>query len=308
MKALYIICTNPELDLVGYNVFEYLKKNYELVKKDYQTNLCEIYLIEADNHEYYLMITNDHVMHYTDKYLDFLIANFSDVEAAVHVNYHAGASAPDPILSVHHVGDILSGTYLPHNPKYATNLIINMERLRVENGLDTFTTESETTHFSGIVTDVDPQLLLKYAVNNIDLEIGSYEESFNNEVAVKIITETMFEIFNDTKDKRINVLYLGGAHFEATYTNAILNKECPIYLSHQLCGLWLMQTDYENVAYEQLKDLIEKSTIKYDAIVFHEKVKKLKPILLQLEADLGVKVFKYNALKNIESSEMKNLF
>lgn len=118
----------------------------------------------------------------------------------------------------------------------------------------------------------------------------------------------MFEIFNDVPDKRINVLYLGGGHFETTYTNAILNKDYPIYLSHQLCGLWLMQTDYENTGYDQLKDLIEKSTIKYDAIVFHEKVKKLKPILQKLGEDLDIKVFKYNALKNIENSEMKELY
>ncbi|MDL2211305.1 hypothetical protein LJB88_00295 [Erysipelotrichaceae bacterium OttesenSCG-928-M19] len=308
MKVLNIICINPELDLVGYNVFNYLKNNYDLKKIDYKTKLCEIYLIEKDTHDYYFMITDDHVMHYTEKYIDFLIENFSDVEAAVHVNYHAGASAPDPILSVHHVGDILSGTYLPYNPQYATNLLVNMERLRIENNLLDFTCESETTHFSGIVTDVDPKLLLKYPVNNIDLEIGSYPDSFNNEIAVKVISETIFEIFNDVNDKRLNVLYLGGAHFEATYTKAILAKDYPIYLSHQLCGLWLMQTDFENVGYQQLKDLIEKSTIKYDAIVFHEKVKKLKPILTQLCEDLNIKLFKYNALKNIENSEMKELY
>ncbi|MDF9867707.1 D-tyrosyl-tRNA(Tyr) deacylase [Bacilli bacterium PM5-3] len=308
MKALYIICANSSIDLVGYNVFEYLKENYQIEKLDYNTDLCEMYITKDDDHEYYLMITDDHVMHNTEKYLDFLNNNFSDVEAAIHVNYHEGTTAPDPILSVHHVGDILSGTYLPYNPKYATNLLVNMERLRKDNGLDTFTCESETTHFSGVVTNIDPKLLLEYPVNNIDLEIGSLAESFNNKIAIKTITETMFEVFNDTNDNRLNVLYLGGAHFEATYTNAILDSKYPIYLSHQLCGLWLMQTDYENTAYDTLKDLIEKSTIKYDAIVFHEKVKKLKPILNKLGEDLDIKVFKYNALKNIENSELKKLF
>jgi methenyltetrahydromethanopterin cyclohydrolase len=112
MKALYIICINKEEDLVGYHVYEYLKENYDIEMIDYQTDLCQICLIKDDLHEYFLMLTDDHVMHYTDKYLDFLKTNFSDVEAAVHVNYHMGNSAPDPILSVHHVGDILTGTYL----------------------------------------------------------------------------------------------------------------------------------------------------------------------------------------------------
>jgi len=308
MKALYIICNNPDTDLVGYNVFEYLKENYEMEYLEYNSELCDIYLIKDDLHEYYLMLTDDHVMHYTDKYLDFLNEHFLDVEVAVHVNYHEGAAAPDKVLSVHHVGDILTETYLPYDPKYATNLLVNMEKLRKENGLDDFTCESETTHFSGVVTDINPRILLDYPINNIDLEIGSLPESFNNELAIKIISEAMFEIFNDTPEKRINVLYLGGAHFEATYTNAILNEEYPIYLSHQLCGLWLMQTDYEKDGYTMLKDLIEKSTIKYDALVFHEKAKKIKPILQQLGDDLGIKVFKYNALKNIANSEMKELF
>ncbi len=307
MKVLYIICNNKEVDEVGYNVYHNLMNNYSPKKHLSSNDLCDVYFIEKDGHEYIFMNTQDHVMHYTSKYLDFLNKNFLDVEAAVHVNYHEGATAPDPILSCHEVGDILSGTYLKHNPKYATNLLVNMERLRQEARLDEFTCESETVHFSGVITDVDPKLLLEYPVDNIDLEIGSLSSSFNNEKAIDVITKTMFEFFNDTNDKRINVLYLGGAHFEKTYTNAILDKEYPIYLSYQLAGVWVGQLSEEQLE-QDIQLILDSSTIKYDAIVFHEKVKKFKPLLQKIGEKNDVAIFKYNALKNIANSEMKNLF
>lgn len=307
MKVLYIICNNKEIDEVGYNVYHNLMINYELKNHPSSNDLCEVYYLEKDNHEYIFMNTQDHVMHNTKKYLDFLNENFLDVEAAVHVNYHEGASAPDPILSCHEVGDILSGTYLKHNPKYATNLLVNMERLREEAGLDEFTCESETVHFSGVITDVDPKLLLEYPVDNIDLEIGSLSSSFNNKKAIDVITKTLFEFFNDTKEKRLNVLYLGGSHFEKTYTNAILDKEYPIYLSYQLAGVWLQQVSEEQLE-KDIQLILDSSTIKYDAIVFHEKVKKIKSLLLKLGEKNDVAVFKYNALKNIANSPIKDLY
>lgn len=307
MKALYILCNNKELDTVGYNVTNYLLDNYTLEKESYKLDTCTVYKLNIDENTYFFMITEDLVMHNTAYYLDFLNEYFNDVEAAVHVNYHTGGTAPDPVLTVHHVGDIISGTYLPYNPKYATNLLVNMDRLRKENDLVNFSCESETTHYSGIVSNIDPKLLLDYNVNNIDLEIGSVEASFNDPIAVKVICEAMFEIFNDTPEQRLNVLYLGGAHFEATYTNAILDKEYPIYLTHQLCGLWLMQVPEDEIE-TNIRELLNKSTIKYDAIVFHEKVKKLKPLLTTIGEDLDIKVFKYNALKNIATSDLGKLY
>lgn len=306
MKILYIICNNKEVDEVGYNVHQYLIKNYNLEKK-ISNSLCDVDFLIKDNNEFIFMFTNEHVMHNTAKYVDFLNENFLDVEAAVHVNYHEGSNAPENILSVHQVGDILSGTYLKHNPKYATNLLVNMERIRKEENLDDFTCESETVHFSGIVNNIDPKLLLKYPIDNIDLEIGSTSTSFNNEKAIKVITKTLFEFFNDVKGKRLNILYVGGAHFEKTYTNAILDDEYPIYLSYQLAGVWIGSLE-ENKFKENIQLILDGSTIKYDAIVFHEKVKKFRPILEEIGKENNTSVFKYNALKNIANSAIKELY
>lgn len=307
MKVLYIICNNKNIDEVGYNVYHHLLNNYTLENHSSSSDLCDVSSIKKGEHEYIFMFTNDHVMHNTKKYNDFLNKNFLDVEAAVHVNYHKGSSAPDNILSVHQVGDILSNTYLKHNPKYATNLLVNMERIRKEEGLDDYTCESETVHFSGIVTNVDPKLLLEYPVDNIDLEIGSSSQAFNNKKAVDVITKTLFEFFNDTKDKRLNVLYVGGAHFEKTYTNAILDKEYPIYLSYQLAGVWIGSLSDEQFK-QNIQLILDNTLIKYDAIVFHEKVKKFKTILEEIGIINNVSIFKYNALKNIANSQMKNLY
>lgn len=308
MKALYIICNEKEVDIVGYNVYNYLNDNYQLIKHETSSDLASVYTIDKkDGHEYLLMFTKEHVMHHTPKYIDYLNQNFSDVEAAIHLNYHIGASAPDPILSVHQVGDVLSGVYLPHNPQYATNLLVGMERIRKENGLDNYTCESETVHYSGVVSGIDPHVLLEYPINNIDLEIGSVYESMDNELAIKVISETIFEIFKEDPLQRLHVLYVGGAHFEATYTNAILSNEYPIHWSHQLAGVWINQIDPNRISAD-LQSIIDKAKIPYDAIVFHEKVKKLKPIMQEVADANNIKLFKYNALKNIENSEMKNLF
>lgn len=307
MKALYIICRNQELDIVGYNVCNYLFEHYDLDKETYYLGSSEVYKISKDTHEYYFLMTDDFVMHNTAYYLDFLCKHFSDVEAAVHVNYHLGATAPDPVLTVHHVGDIMSGTYLPYNPTYATNLLVNMERLRTVEHLDTYTCVSETTHYSGVVSNIDPKLLMSYPINNIDIEIGSQVASLSNKKAVKVVSETLFEIFNDTQDTRLNILYIGGAHFETTYTNAILNQEFPIYLAHQLCGLWISQVPTDQLE-DNIRNIIAQSTLKYDAIVYHEKTKKLKPMLENIAKDLSIQVYKYNALKNMGNSELKKLY
>lgn len=308
MTVLFCICTNPDLDLVGHHVFNKILHTYPVTKIATIDPLCNIYLVEKDYHKYYIMQTNDFVMHNTQKYLDILLEYFADIEVCVHVNYHAGASAPDNVLCVHHVGDITSANFLPYNPQFATNLIVHMERIRKQHKLLDFTVESETTHWSGIVSNQDPAILQAFPINTIDLEIGSDKAAFNNQIAIDVIVESMFEIFNTTDEKRLNLLYIGGAHFEKTYTKAILDEHYPIYLSHQLCGLWVVNENYETHGLTYLSNLIELCEIKYDAIIYHEKAKKLKPVLEQLVKKYDISLYKYNALKNIETSELNTLY
>ena len=51
MKILYIICNNKEVDEVGYNVHQYLIKNYNLEKK-ISNRLCDVNFLIKDNNEF----------------------------------------------------------------------------------------------------------------------------------------------------------------------------------------------------------------------------------------------------------------
>ncbi|MDR1781707.1 MAG: hypothetical protein LBR40_01760 [Bacilli bacterium] len=309
MKALFIICNNPNFDLVGYHAFNYFKEHYLLMldKIDDELNV-KTYKYKKDDNEYYFLLTCDHVMHHLKKYVNFLNDNFNDVDIVVHINYHAGANALDNILTVHKVGDIASATFLPSMPMEATRLLLSLKKYNDELNLG-FTITTETTHYSGVASGSDPKELYEFKKPTYDLEIGSTTQAYENKKAIIALCESAMRIFDKNFETRLNVIYLGGPFFENTYTEAILRNTYPIYYDNHLCQMMLEDIDYLNNSKELIIDIIKKSFQTVDLIVYHDKVRKIKPILDEIYKEYGIPNVKHRALRNVnENPELLKIF
>ncbi|MDR3214846.1 MAG: D-aminoacyl-tRNA deacylase [Bacilli bacterium] len=303
MKALFIICNNPSLDLVGYHFFNYLKQNYKILVKniDAKGNI-ESYQLKNDEHEFHFMITKKHVMHNFNEFVDYLNEQYHDIDICVHVNYHEGENALDNILTVHSVGDIQSGTFLPTMPKEATRLLLELQKHNYLLDLN-FKVTTETTHYSGVISGNKAQELYRFKKPTYDLEIGSSPAAYENPLAIKALCLSIFNIFNLDFDTRLNVLYLGGTFFEDTLNEAILRKNYPIYYDHHLAASFIEDANYYENGLGYIEDIIKKSFQTVDLIVYHDKVRKIKPILDIITNKYGIPSIKHRVLRNIEEHD-----
>lgn len=303
-KAVYFLCADPLRDEVAPLVFEKSKSILDLVETDWIVDGYPVLKFEDSNGNELFYVRTEVVL-CTDykRYIPVINEYFSDCDLAVLVNWHGGQNAPDKVICIHTIGDVQSATYSMSDPVLSTNLARALEKHRQRLELNDFRVTTEATHWSGIVYGGTPDWISEYKVPFLDLEIGSTSESYNNSVAIEVISRALAEVF-DESTKFPTVLYLGGMHFEDTITNAVLHPSHPVSLTHILPTRWIENEMYMGESGgEYLMNCINFIDGGVDGIVIHEKLKReLKDVVEALANKLGIEVIKRKALKSPENT------
>ena len=194
---------------------------------------------------------------------------------------------------------MVGGIYAPSHPLYLRNLLVSMEKHKAENNLDDFKVMTEGTHWTGTIRGGDINLIDKYEVPLFDIEIGSTLDSWSNELAVKILATSLQDVFSDEDPIKV-LLCTGGMHFEDTFSNIIIDKDCKISVGHVLPNQWLVQGEYDkDEKYDLLKKCTNSIIGNIDGIVIHDNLKSgYKNQIKKLAEELNVPTFKHKKLRN----------
>jgi len=245
------------------------------------------------------------VSHDYQRYLPVMNGYFQDCDLAGIITWHEGGNAPDGILTVHTTGDVSSGTFGPADPGLMRNLLLALERNRLEEGLDDFRVVTEATHWSGMVYGgQDPGLVHQYPVPLLDIEIGSTPGSWSNPGASRVIARSLVEVFRGDGRKVRNLLCAGGVHFEPAFASSVFQNwdGSAFGISHILANQWLVAGRYEgNDGPARLSACIGTIRGGIEGIAFHDNLKGVyKDRFRKLASDLGIPVFKHQVLRRPE--------
>lgn len=306
-KAVYFFCTDSNKDQVAPLVFEQTMNLPELSETDIIVDDYPVYKYIKDGNTIFYVRTSLLICEAYERYIPIINEYFSDCDIAVMVNWHGGNNAPDKILAIHTVGDIATAAFSKSNPVPATNLARALEKHRKLLGLEAFKVTTEATHWSGVVYGNDPTLIDKCKVPFLDMEIGSTADSYNNSVAIEIISSSLLDVFIE-EVKYPTALYIGGMHFEDTITNAVLHPSHPVSLTHILSSRWIeidMYTGEKGVS--NLIKCINSIEGGIDCIAIHEKLaREQKDVVNLVSEKLEIPVIKRKALKTPENSILYN--
>jgi len=304
-KVLYFFCMKEPWHYVGRDVFMKASQLYVLEETDISVDGYPVMKYTDGGDIFYLMRQNSLVSYEFERFLPVLKEHFSDIEAAVEVNWHEGEKAPDRILTVHSIGDVERGYFSPAAPQLMKNLLLSMEKHRMEKGMDDFTVTTEATHWTGSIKGGDPSLIPGYEVPLLDLEIGSRRETWENEDAVDVLARSLTEIFDRDEDL-VNVLCVGGVHFENSFAGAAKAFDYPIGVSHILPNQWLVSGGYDTEeGFAKMRGCIASIPGGVKAIFYHEGIKgPYRQTCRRLGEELGIPVFKHKKLKRLVDLEI----
>lgn len=308
MQAVYFFCNDLDKDPVAKNVYNEIEKNYELVESNIDFDSFKVMnYIDKNNNVFSLVRTKEVLSHNYGNYVALICDLFGNYDVAGVVNWHEGANSIDKVLTVHTIGDVPSGVFGKTNPNYFKNLLHSIESKRVEYNLDSFMTYTEATHWSGTMYNLDPNLLSRFNVPTYDIEIGSTKDSFNNEMAIKCLAHSLFEVFNNKSDNKV-LLCVGGVHFEESFRNCIFNSDVIMSIGHILPNQWLVSGKYElDDGIVKLENSINSISENIDAIVIHDGLKGIyKQKCRELGEKLNIPVIKHKTLKDLE--KLKEIF
>ncbi|MGM0396820.1 MAG: D-aminoacyl-tRNA deacylase [Bacillota bacterium] len=310
-KAIYYLATKDGVDHVARPVFRELGKIIQFDKLDIEVDGKSVlrYIDEEEN-IFDFVQTEKVVCHDYRRYLPVMKEKLSDYHVAGLITWHEGDNAPDGILSVHTTGDVETGSFGKANPEFMHNLLVALERNRREEGLEDFFVTTEATHWSGIVYgDSTPEMIMEYSVPIMDIEIGSSEDSWNNEGAAKALAKSLLEIFNSDGLVLKNVLCAGGTHFERGFSGELFTiwEGNGYGISHIIPNQWLVTGEYENESgMKKLMDCVESIDGGIQGIAMHDGLKGVyKQQLRNLGEKLGVPVFKHQFLRKPEKIQWK---
>jgi D-tyrosyl-tRNA(Tyr) deacylase len=268
-KAVYFFCMDKNIDPVAAGVFDYLRDNNDISETGLTIDGFPV--MEYDNGNYFQFVRlQDVLSHDYNKYLPLLREHFGDFDVAGIINWHEGANAPDRILTVHSTGDVPSGFFGTAHPQYFKNLFRSLERNRVKYQLDDFRVMTEATHWSGIPYNQPPELIAEYEVPVYDIEIGSTAESWNNATAIKIVAESLLDVFHENAELK-TLLCVGGVHFEEAYSNIVSKNTLSI--GHILANQWVVEHYSGENGLEKIDDCIKSIDGGINGIVFHDNLK-----------------------------------
>jgi D-tyrosyl-tRNA(Tyr) deacylase len=185
------------------------------------------------------------------------------------------------------------------------NLLHSMEKNRLEEGLLDFRVVTEATHWSGMVYGGgDPKMVPQYPVPMLDIEIGSSPGSWTNEGAAKVLANSLVTVFRSDGRRLRNLLCAGGVHFEPAFANAVFQdwENAAFGISHILANQWLVTGKYEEPdGPARLETCVGTIAGGIEGIAFHDNLKGVyKDRFRKLAADLGIPVFKHQALRHPE--------
>ena len=310
-KALYLFCNDLTKDPVAHYVFDAAVKSFPLQETDFTVDgKLVLELKDEENNIFYYVQTNEVVSHDYPHYLPILNEYFADCNLAGIVNWHEGANAPDEVLTVHTTGDVVSGYYGPANPTYVRNLLLAIENTRKKLELDNFTTVTEATHWSGVLYEGDPELIPRYSVPLVDIEIGSSPDSWSNAKAAQVIAQSLPQVFQPNEANLKSLLCIGGIHFESSFLKAVLNTptEYPLAVSHILANQWVVSGEYQNESgLEKLAACATSIQGGVHGLVFHEGLKgPIKAQIRKFAEQLNIPVFKHKALRKPQNLPLWN--
>lgn len=305
-KVVYYICDNHDWGYVSYLVWDILKEEGFLNKSaGFAFEGREVFKYSDDkNNEYYFAPTDIAICRDYPKYLPEMNKYFGDFDMSGMVTWHEGTNAPEKVITVHTIGDVSSGCYGPANPLYNHNLMHAMNEIKKEMGLADFSVVTEATHWSGVHDGKgDPELILKYPVPMVDIEVGSEPESWQNKQACRVLARSLVHIFDDDKALH-NLLCVGGVHFDPNFAEAVHTEwndgqDC-FGISHIIANQWLVSGEYEGESgIKRVSDCIDSIISGIEGIVFHDKLKGCyKDVVRSLGEKYNVPIFKHQSLRN----------
>lgn len=302
-KAVYLFCSDSAIDPVAPQVFRAVEAELCPEELDFTVDGYPV-LSHTDRagNLFYFVRTEKVVSHHYSRYVPLLNQKFADAAVAGLINWHGGQNAPDKILTVHTIGDVISGQYAPANPVYMRNLLLAMERGRQAVGLDEYRVVPEATHWSGIISaDCDPALIPRYPVPMMDIEIGSTPESWSDERAAKVIAQALTGIFEADGRPLKRLLCAGGIHFEPAFAEGLFDASLSYAfgISHILANQWLVSGQYDaEEGPGKLEACIHSIQGGIDAIVFHDNLKgRYKDLFRALGQRYSLPVFKHQLLR-----------
>ena len=305
-KAVYFFCAHS-VDHVAGHVFEAVRKLHGPGETDILVDRDPVLRYTDERGDSFWFVRTERVVsHDFTHYLPIMQRYFSDFDFAGIITWHAGENAPDNILTTHTTGDVDSGSFGPANPGYMRNLLLAMERSRVEAGLDSYRTTTEATHWSGMVYGGGtPDLIPQYPVPVLDIEIGSSPDCWSNPTAAAVLATSLFGVFTGDGRKARRLLCAGGVHFEPSFAAAALQTwdDWGFAVSHILANQWLVTGRYENDdGPERLEACVRSIAGGIDGIAFHDNLKGVyKDRFRALGAKLGVPAFKHQTLRHPET-------
>jgi D-tyrosyl-tRNA(Tyr) deacylase len=297
-KAVYFFCADGNIDPVAPKVFNHLKNNNNLPETALEIDGFSVLEYHQNDDYFQFARLNDVLSHNYTKYLPVLNEHFGGFDVAGVVNWHEGANAPDKILTAHSTGDVASGYFGKSNPKYFKNIICSLEQNRVKNQLNDFRVMTEATHWSGIPHNQSPELITEYDVPVYDIEIGSTQESWSNEAAIKTLSESLFQVFDNGGDVK-TLLCAGGIHFEEAYLNVMLDRDNKIAVGHILANQWIVSNYAGEDGLEKLSRCGKSIIGGICGIIFHDNLKgEYKDLCREMAKRNGIFVEKHKVLKN----------
>lgn len=309
-KAVYFFCDDP-LDPVASHVLQAVAGLVPLEESSLAVDEKPVLFHEDPGGCRFAFVrTAKVVSHDYERYLPVMSEHFADYDLASIVNWHEGENAPDHILTVHTTGDVDLGSFGPADPETMRNLLLAMERARAEEGLENFQVVTEATHWSGMVYDHNsPEMLLKYPVPMLDIEIGSSPRCWSDEGAARVLARSLLSVFSGDGRRVRNILCAGGVHFDPNFAAAALTSwgDSALGVSHILANQWLVAGRYDDAeGAEKLERCVASIKGGIDAIAFHDKLKgAYKDQFRALGERLGAPVVKHQALRKPEAIPWK---
>lgn len=301
-RAVYFFCDDESRDPVAHRVFGEAVQRWSPQGTGIGVDGREVLRHRnADGNVFDLVRTADVLSHAYPHYLPLLEAHFADADFAGVVNWHEGANAPPRILCAHTTGDVPSGVFGAADPHCTRNLLRALEANRAAQGLDDWTVTSEATHWSGIPHGGTPDLLARYPVPLVDVEIGSTPEDWAEPRAVAALASALVEVFAPADERVRSLLCVGGIHFEPAFSAAVLRSpdEHPLAVTHILANQWIVSGHYEDDAgLDRLAAAADSIRGGVHAIAFHDNLKGAhKDRCRALGERLGIPAFKHQRLR-----------
>ena len=299
-KCVYFLCNDPSKDPVAPHVLDAVKTMINVAPGKLEFEGKTVMEYTDKNRNRFCFVETDEVFsHNFTTYLPECVRLFGDFDFAGFVNWHAGANAPDDILTIHSIGDVPSGYFAPTNPVFYRNILNALNCAIREFALDGWRCCTEATHWSGTVYGNDPSRIPEFNVPSYDIEIGSSIASWSNPNAAKALASALLHVFDTSESPKV-LLAVGGVHFEQSFSNVALLDTPSVACAHILPNQWIVSGKYiTEEGYEKMLRAAESVLGGIDAVVFHDNLAGAYKSVCRAIADhYGVPAFKHKTLRD----------